>query len=101
VGLLKCALKKWLRHLEADEAVVLVEVEPSFRDLDDVEPELCMQVRRLVLVVSDGGTELLRKFREFDCHGAIDGGVSAEVRGVVGESTEREGEFVGIIGVGE
>ncbi len=66
-------------------------------DLHYIESELGADVGGMVVFVGHLGTELRAELREVFSYGDIDGWVSGEVGGVVGECAEGEGEFVDVL----
>ncbi len=87
---------------ETDVAEVVDGSEALMRDFIDIEGEFCLDVLVFSFGVVDGAAVLLLELGELDGHGAVGGhGVADAVADVVGESTDGEGELVGVAGVAE
>ena len=100
VGLEEGAAQQGDGDFEADVLEISGGSEAALADLVDVEGELGTDVGVLVLVVGDDGAVFFGELGEFDADGLIDRlGVADDVADVVGESSDGEGEFVGVVGV--
>src|ERR1700731_440956 len=85
------------RHFEPDEIMVLLRRVAILCHLRHVKPEFGFQVSCLILGIQDKLAKLLPQLWILDRHRLIDGRMSSDIGGIVGECPESEGILVYIV----
>src|SRR5208283_361503 len=86
-----------LRYLKSDEVVVLLRSITILRDLQRVEPKLRLQMRRLVLGISNGLAKPRSQLWILDRDGLVNRRVTGDIRRIVRQRTQRERVLAGIL----
>ena len=89
--------QQWFRDLETYEVVVLLRRIAILCDLQGVESELRLQMRRGVLGIANGVAIFRAQLRIMERDRLVDRRVAIDVRDIVRERAQRKGIFVGIL----
>src|ERR1700730_3614281 len=97
----KCPLQQRLGGPESDEIVILLRRITILRHLHHVESELRLQMRGVILRVSDGIAVLRAQLGILDGNGLVDGRMAGDIRSIVRERAQGKGVLVCVMALQE